>query len=123
MLLLDVLISTRENQQTISDMSGRAPDLLAIDFPAAIDLFRCCTHAAQEVGSAGRLRKRDRGFKLPRGYERQIFLLLLFAAIDSNGIGSGKCCTAPAPRETAKRTGDRQNVVEGKSEHEGLASG
>src|SRR3546814_6510272 len=88
MLLLDVLISTRENQQTISDMSGRAPDLLAIDFPAAIDLFRCCTHAAQAVGPAGRLRKRDRGFKLPRGYERQIFLLLLFAALASNGLGS-----------------------------------
>jgi hypothetical protein len=88
--LLDIALSTREDQEVIRNVCGGTPDLFTGQNPPSVSTHGFGAQSAEDVGATTWLRKADCGAQLSFGYLRQEPLLLSLRAIHPNRLAAGK---------------------------------
>ena len=99
----DVVVGAGQQQDVVGDVRGRAPDLRAVDLPAAVDRLGLGLHRAEHVGAAVGLGEADREAQLALGDPRQQPLLLLVGAVEADRLRARERRDAPHPAEAAER--------------------
>ena len=110
-----VHVGARHHQQVVSDIGAGAPDLLAVQEPAAVDLVAPGFHAAEQVGAAAGFGEAHRSLQFTTGDTGQERLLLGLGAAEVDRLGTGKGRDPPDPAQPRRGAGKlprKQGLVE-----------